>query len=88
MANEIITIECLPDGSYRVTTQEGEGHEEGHQPINETVSSVDEVLELVSQELSDDLPGYEESEGEDESKPASNDADKMWAEEAAKRKPM
>ena len=53
MAGETITIECLDDGSYRVTSVE-KGSEPGDQPLDQTVKTLDEVLGLVQQELSDD----------------------------------
>jgi hypothetical protein len=73
MANETITIECLPDGSYRVTSTEDDSGDAGDQPLNQTVKSVDEVLQLVQRELSDD-------QGEADPKAA-------WDQEAAKRGP-
>jgi hypothetical protein len=64
MAAETITITILPEGGYSVSTVEGEGEEPGHEGINETVGSIDEVLALVRQELADDVEmGMQASEG-------------------------
>jgi hypothetical protein len=54
MANETITIECLPGGGYHVTSTEDSDAGPGDKPLDQTVQSVDEVLQLVQQELSDD----------------------------------
>lgn len=53
MAGETITIECLDDGTYRVTSVE-QGGEPGDEPLDQTVKTVDEALALVQRELGDD----------------------------------
>ena len=70
MAGETITIECLDDGTYHVTSTET-GGEPGDNPLDETVKTLDEVLGLVQQELSDDT---DEGAGK-----------QAWDEEAASR---
>ena len=69
MAGETITIECLDDGTYHVTSTET-GGEQGDNPLDETVKTLDEVLGLVQQELSDDT----DAEGK-----------QAWDQEAASR---
>lgn len=50
---ETITITCNDDGSYNVkSTEDDSGAVD--QPLDQTVKSVDEVLQLVRQELGDD----------------------------------
>ena len=51
---ETITIECRDDGSYRVTSTENKAGERGDAPLDKTVQSVDEVLQLIQAELADD----------------------------------
>jgi len=52
---ETITITCNDDGSYNVaSTEDDDSGSPADQPLNETVKTVDEVLQLVRQELSDD----------------------------------
>ena len=97
MANETITIECLEDGTYRVTSTEDDTSDKGDLPLDETVSTVEEVLGLVKRELGDD---YEEQPGDAEDDMIPSDepsqaaaapknpkaaGQKMWNEEAAKR---
>lgn len=65
---ETITIKCNDDGTYTVTETEDD-QSASDQPINQTVKSVDEVLQLVQQALSDD----------------DQDPQQAWNEEAAAR---
>ena len=51
---ETITIECNDDGTYRVTSTEDKAGEPGDAPLDQTVKSVDEVMQLIQGELSDD----------------------------------
>lgn len=55
---ETITITCNPDGSYSVaSTEDDASGSPADQPLDQTVGTVDEVLQLVRQELSDDEAG-------------------------------
>jgi hypothetical protein len=75
VSNETITIECLPDGTYHVTSTEDDAGEPGDKPLDQTVASVDELVQVIQAELSDD-------QGE-----APADGKAAWAAEAAKRGP-
>lgn len=67
---ETITITCNDDGSYTVAESEDDASAQD-QPINQTVKSVDEVLGLIQQALSDDA----------------QDPKAAWDQEAASRQP-
>ena len=60
MGSETITITCNPDGSYRVASTEMDSEaaagvdSQADAPLDQTVQTVDEVLQLVKQELGDD----------------------------------
>lgn len=81
MAGQTITIVCEDDGSYTVTVQEDAEHQAAEQAAGmtedddgpKTVQSVDEVLAIVQQELS-------EKYGDDEGAEA-----QAWDQEAAAR---
>jgi hypothetical protein len=69
---EKITITENQDGSYTVQSTEDPGEPaQGDRPLNQTVQTVAEVLQLVRQELSDDQ----------------DDGQQAWASESAKRGP-
>ena len=73
-----ITIDCQDDGTYQVTIQDKNPQAEQGEPAAEqaqeqqpqVVQSVDDVLQIVRQELSEGSNGS---------------AQKMWDDEAAKR---
>ena len=69
--SETITITKNDDGTFTVTEGEDEASP-GDQPVNQTVDSVDQVLQLVQQALGDD-------QGEEGS------PDEAWNQEAAQR---
>jgi predicted pyridoxine 5'-phosphate oxidase superfamily flavin-nucleotide-binding protein len=69
---EQITITVNDDGSFTVAEQEDDASS-SDQPINKTVGTVAEVMQLLQQALGDDK--------------APDPAKAMWDEEAAKRAP-
>lgn len=82
MPNQTITIACEPDGTYTVEVQEDVQHQAAEQAAGmtedddgpRTVQSVDEVLEIVRQELSEPY-----------GKPGQEAAQAVWDDEAAER---
>jgi len=90
MANESLLITMLPDGSFHVKETEAAGENDPNPPIDQSVSSPDEVTALVAQWLQGDP---EDSEGpadvasEPGGEPAAEagGAQAAWNQEAAKR---
>lgn len=84
---ESILITAMPDGMFNVKAMEDEPGEGGPQ-MDQTVASVDEVLELVKQGLSASGETSEQEPAAAPKAPAAEPTeDQMWNQEAAKRPP-
>lgn len=85
---ESILITVMPDGKFHVKSMEDDASA-ADQPVDQTVASVDEVIQLVQQELGDEQaePGEGTPAEEKTDTGEGPSEDQMWNQEAAKRQP-